>query len=53
MTYFNTTEKHGCPGYKNYAVSNSTNLSFTSVAFFVAWDDMENSGGEELLDPPV
>ena len=53
MTYFNTSEKHGCPGYKNYAVSYSTNLSLNSVAFFVSWDDMENSGGGELLDSPL
>lgn len=53
MTYFNTTDKHGCPCYKNYAVSGRTSLSITSVAFLMAWDDVENSGGGELLDPPL
>ena len=53
MTDCDDTDKHSCPGYKNYAASSSTELSIISMAFFMVWDDMENSGGGELLDLPL
>lgn len=53
MTFWSSTDKHGCRGYKNYAVSDCTKLSLISLAFHMVWDDMENSGEGELLDPPL